>query len=95
VRLGAGPSSAPLARRILRDEPPLENEHTVCQIGVFLGFASRHGHVLIDRALYLPADWANDADRRREARIPAEIAFATKLSGCEFSGSRSPLYSIR
>src|SRR5215204_727981 len=24
-----------------------------CQIGVFLGYASRHGHALIDRALYL------------------------------------------
>jgi hypothetical protein len=55
VRLGAGRSSATLARRILRDEPPPENEHTVCQIGVFLGYASRHGQALIDRALYLPA----------------------------------------
>ena len=25
-----------------------------CRIGVFLGCASRHGHALIDRALYLP-----------------------------------------
>src|SRR3954453_14972978 len=25
-----------------------------CQIGVFLGYASRHGYALIDRALYLP-----------------------------------------
>src|SRR5690348_9450987 len=29
-----------------------------CQIGVFLGYAGRHGHALIDRALYLPAGWA-------------------------------------
>ena len=29
-----------------------------CQIGVFLGYASRHGHALIDRALYLPEVWA-------------------------------------
>jgi SRSO17 transposase len=49
-----------------------------CQIGVFLGYASRHGQALIDRALYLPAAWVKDEDRRREARIPAEIAFATK-----------------
>src|SRR6201989_1552046 len=49
-----------------------------CQIGVFLGYASRHGQVLIDRALYLPVDWSNDADRRREAHIPPDIAFATK-----------------
>ena len=49
-----------------------------CQIGVFLGYASRHGQALIDRALDLPAAWVKDEDRRREARIPAEIAFATK-----------------
>jgi hypothetical protein len=49
-----------------------------CQIGVFLGYTSRHGQALIDRALYLPAVWAKDEDRRREARIPTEIAFTTK-----------------
>jgi SRSO17 transposase len=27
---------------------------TNCQIGVFLAYVSRHGHALIDRALYLP-----------------------------------------
>src|ERR671921_2161473 len=41
-----------------------------CQIGVFLGYASRHGHALINRALYLPEEWVDDAERRREARIP-------------------------
>lgn len=25
-----------------------------CQIGVFLGYAGRHGHALLERALYLP-----------------------------------------
>ena len=49
-----------------------------CQIGVFLGYASRHGQALVDRALYLPADWAKDEDRRREARIPTDVAFTTK-----------------
>jgi DDE superfamily endonuclease len=46
--------------------------------GVFLGYAGRYGQALINRTLYLPADWAN-AERRREAHIPADIAFATKL----------------
>src|SRR4051794_30992788 len=49
-----------------------------CQIGVFLGYASRHGHALIDRALYLPEVWANDPARRRAAGVPAETVFATK-----------------
>ena len=49
-----------------------------CQIGVFLGYASRHGHALIDRALYLPEVWANDAARRSAAGVPADTAFATK-----------------
>src|SRR5918993_6103069 len=31
VRLCTGPSSATLARRILRDGPPRNDEHTVCQ----------------------------------------------------------------
>ena len=49
-----------------------------CQIGVFLGYASRKGHALIDRALYLPEGWASDAGRRAEAGVPAAIAFTTK-----------------
>src|SRR5690349_111466 len=49
-----------------------------CQIGVFLGYASRHGHALIDRALYLPEVWANDPARRGTAGVPENTAFATK-----------------
>src|SRR3954462_1447449 len=49
-----------------------------CQIGVFLGYASRHGHALIDRALYLPEVWSNDPARRHAAGVPADTIFATK-----------------
>jgi SRSO17 transposase len=49
-----------------------------CQIGVFLGYASQHGHGVIDRALYLPKAWAEDAARREEAGVPPEVHFATK-----------------
>jgi SRSO17 transposase len=49
-----------------------------CQIGVFLAYASRHGHALIDRALYLPESWAGDAARRADAGVPEEIRFTTK-----------------
>lgn len=43
-----------------------------CQIGVFLAQATRHGPVLLDRALYLPKEWADDSRRRTEAGVPAE-----------------------
>lgn len=49
-----------------------------CQVGVFLGYAGRHGYALIDRALYLPQAWATDEARRRAAWIPETAAFATK-----------------
>lgn len=49
-----------------------------CQIGVFLAYASRHGQALIDRRLYLPEAWVGDRDRCAQARVPEEVAFATK-----------------
>jgi SRSO17 transposase len=51
---------------------------TNCQIGVFAAYVSRHGHALIDRALYLPKAWADDAVRRTSAHIPEAVEFATK-----------------
>jgi SRSO17 transposase len=49
-----------------------------CQIGVFLGYAGRRGHVGLDRALYLPQEWAEDRERCRRAGIPDEAPFRTK-----------------
>jgi SRSO17 transposase len=49
-----------------------------CQIGVFLAYRSPRGHAFIDRALYLPQDWADDEGRRQEAKVPDGISFATK-----------------
>ncbi len=49
-----------------------------CQVGVFLSWQTSKGHALIDRALYLPEEWAGDADRRRAAGVPQEVDFATK-----------------
>lgn len=49
-----------------------------CQVGVFLGYASRAGHLLIDRALYLPQSWAVDDARRTKARVPSRVRFHTK-----------------
>jgi SRSO17 transposase len=52
-----------------------------CQIGVFVAYSTLVpvlSQVLVDRELYLPAEWASDRDRRQEAGIPADVAFATK-----------------
>ena len=49
-----------------------------CQIGVFVGYASAKGQALIDRELYLPQEWAEDAARRQEAQVPETVTFATK-----------------
>src|SRR6185312_2124280 len=69
-----GTKSAGVQRQYSGTAGRIEN----CQIGVFLGYASRHGQALIDRALYLPAAWAKDEDRRRATRIPTEVVFTTK-----------------
>ena len=50
-----------------------------CQIGVFLGYATAKGRALLDRELYLPKEWAGDAQRLKEAVVPAAVGFATKL----------------
>ena len=49
-----------------------------CQVGVFLAYASAHGHALIDRELYLPQSWVDALERCRAAGIPPEVEFATK-----------------
>lgn len=41
------------------------------QVGVFLAYASRHGHSLIDRRVYLPKSWTDDRDRCAQAGVPA------------------------
>ncbi|MBB4752073.1 IS701 family transposase [Actinoplanes lobatus] len=48
------------------------------QVGVFLAYASRHGHALIDRRIYLPKSWTDDRGRCEQAGIPEKITFATR-----------------
>jgi SRSO17 transposase len=49
-----------------------------CQVGVFLSYVTSRGHALIDRELYLPLCWCEDADRRRAAHVPETLRFQTK-----------------
>ena len=48
------------------------------QVGVFLAYAGAGGRTLLDRELYLPQVWADDWERRREARVPDSVGFQTK-----------------
>jgi SRSO17 transposase len=72
--LKKGEHSAGVARQYSGTAGRIEN----AQIGVFLAYASSKGHALIDRELYLPEEWCDDAARRDEAAIPEEVTFATK-----------------
>ena len=49
-----------------------------CQIGVSVHAVGSKGTVPLGWALYLPEDWCNDPERRRKAKIPAEVEFKTK-----------------
>jgi SRSO17 transposase len=72
--LKKGEHSAGVARQYSGTAGRIEN----AQIGVFLAYASGKGHALIDRALYLPEEWCDDAERRAAAAIPEAVTFATK-----------------
>src|ERR687893_2409040 len=69
-----GTRSCGVARQYSGTAGRVEN----CQVGVFLGYASAKGRVGIDRALYLPREWADDAERRAEAGVAEAVVFQTK-----------------
>ena len=47
-------------------------------MAVSLSLATAEGSVPVDYQLYLPEEWALDAQRRRKAKIPDTVRFATK-----------------
>ena len=49
-----------------------------CQVGVFLAYVAPGGKALLDARLYLPQDWAIDADRREKTHVPSAVTFAEK-----------------
>jgi SRSO17 transposase len=70
-----GDKSVGVARQYCGATGKIDN----CQMGVFLAYASKHGHTLLDTRLYLPQDeWAKDSVRRQAAGVPAEVVFRTK-----------------
>ena len=49
-----------------------------CQAAVSLSIANRGASLPVRYRLYLPQEWAGDAQRRRKAHVPEEIIFETK-----------------
>ncbi len=53
-----------------------------CQVGVYMGYVSRHEHAVLDFRLYLPEDWAQDERRRQECHVPPAVQYHTRQEQC-------------
>jgi len=53
-----------------------------CQVGVFMGYVSRHDHALLDFRLSLPEAWVWDEQRREECHVPPEVRYHTRHEQC-------------
>jgi SRSO17 transposase len=71
-----GKESVGVARQYCGTLGKVEN----CQVGVFAGYASRHGYALVDQRLFLPEAWFTDAyaARRTRCNVPTELTFQSK-----------------
>ena len=48
------------------------------QVAVFATYATATGRAFIDRRLYLPKSWCDDAERREATGVPNDVTFKTK-----------------
>src|SRR5438876_699249 len=53
-----------------------------CQVGVFMGYVSRHDHALLDFRLSLPREWARDKPRRQACHVPEDVSYHTRHEQC-------------
>jgi SRSO17 transposase len=51
-----------------------------CQQGVFVVYVSRHGYTFVDRRLYMPEQWFDEAhaERRHRCGVPPDLTFQTE-----------------
>lgn len=49
-----------------------------CQVSVSVSLANDSASLPVAHRLYLPRSWADDAERRRKAKVPEDVAFARK-----------------
>ena len=71
-----GQESVGVARQYCGTLGKVEN----CQVGVFAGYASRHGYTLVDKRLFLPDVWWSDAyaTRRNLCNVPPDLTLQRK-----------------
>ncbi len=48
------------------------------QVGIYMGYASRKEHALVDTRIYLSRQWANDKARRKKCGVPKNIRYQTR-----------------
>ena len=48
------------------------------QVAIYMGYASRKEHGLVDTRLYLPKQWAKDKARRKKCGVPKQIRYQTR-----------------
>jgi SRSO17 transposase len=48
------------------------------QVGVYMAYVSRKGHVLVNTRLYLPKEWTKSRARLKEAGVPKGVEFRTR-----------------
>ena len=53
-----------------------------CQVGVYMGYVSRHDHALLDFRLFLPQEWARDEQRRQTCHVSLEVRYQTRQEQC-------------
>ena len=51
-----------------------------CQVGVFAAYASRYGYALLEKRLFVPEKWFEQAyaEKREKCKAPEEMSFKTK-----------------
>jgi len=48
------------------------------QVAIYMGYASRKEHGLVDTRLYLPKQWANNKARRNKCGVPKNLRYQTR-----------------
>ncbi|MCP4404325.1 MAG: transposase [bacterium] len=70
-----GSMSAGVARQYCGTIGNVEN----CQVGVFMGYASRSGYALVDTRVFFPEHWFEKsyANRRKKCGVPEDLSVKT------------------